>query len=148
MGSKRDEFLAKMKKNKEIRLVRERYKQCVGKQVSPEKLSESQFRMDEKDLSKYTLWFKPTDQPHPGDGCAVMRADLCIEVIVKANTIKKIRVFVHTMDKMGTGRTFEADFMDLNDAEFVSRTIESILDIENRSCVLNSFRQQRIHQTS
>jgi len=128
MNNKRDDFLAKMKEIREKRLMRERYKQCIGKSINLSKLSESQFRKDENDLSKYICWFQSNE--NPGEGCAIMRADVCIEIKTEANILEKIRVLVHTIDKLGTGRTFKPEFLHPDDAEFVSCTIESILDDE------------------
>lgn len=128
MNTKRDEFLAKMKDIKEKRLMRERYKNFTGKSISLSKLSESQFKKDEKDLSKYIFWFNSNEKP--GEGCAIMNADVAIEIKIDANILEGIRIIVHTMDKLGTGRTLEPEHLHLDDAEFVSCKIESILDDE------------------
>ena len=127
MNKKRDDFLAKVKEMSESRLIRERYKKFVGKSIILQKLSESNFRKNENDLSKYIFWFKSNEKP--GEGCAIMEADVCVEIYTEDNIIEKIRVLVNTMDKFGTGRTFEPEFLHPDDAEFVSCIIEPILDM-------------------
>jgi len=125
MSYKREQFMAKLKKHQEEKKLWERYKESIGRAISPDKLSKSGLVVDKKNSSKFNYWFKPSRQP--GEGCTWMEVDLCLQATIKSNILKEVKVIVHTTDNIGTGRTFVPERLEMDDAEHVSQIIESIM---------------------
>jgi hypothetical protein len=128
MNSKREEFLARVREVREKRRQLERYKLCIGKSVSKRKLEDSQFTSDPDDCTLYKLWFPATRQPTQDDGCCYMNVDLCVQLTIEGDILQSVSVWVHLLDKMGKGRSFEPQRIEPGDAETISSIVEGVVE--------------------